>query len=149
MTKEIKLYTTPTCVPCKAVKQFLNDRGADFTEIDDDSFSRTLAGMIDGDRAALIVAEESEIIGFIGGLVYPFFFNENHVTGQELFWFVSPAHRNGTGRQLFKALETWAREMGAQTFTMMALDSNRPEAVVAAYQRAGYTPSERTFIKEL
>jgi glutaredoxin 3 len=34
MAKDVKLYTTPTCVPCKAVKQFLNDREVAFTEID-------------------------------------------------------------------------------------------------------------------
>ena len=122
---------------------------ADFTEIDDDSFSRTLTGMIDGDRAVLIVAEESQIIGLIGGLVYPFYFNTNHLTGQEMFWWVEPAYRKGAGRQLFKALETWAREMGAKTLTVMALDSNRPEAVTAAYKRAGYTPTERNFMRAL
>ena len=34
MPQEVKLYTTPTCVPCKAVKRFFDERGVDFTEID-------------------------------------------------------------------------------------------------------------------
>ncbi|MCH7923401.1 MAG: glutaredoxin family protein [Nitrospinae bacterium] len=34
MPQEVKLYTTPTCVPCKAVKRFFAERGVDFTEID-------------------------------------------------------------------------------------------------------------------
>ncbi len=34
MPKEVKLYTTPTCVPCKAVKRFFEDRGVEYAEID-------------------------------------------------------------------------------------------------------------------
>ncbi len=34
MPQEVKLYTTPTCVPCKAVKRFFDEREVDFTEID-------------------------------------------------------------------------------------------------------------------
>lgn len=34
MPKEVKLYTTPTCVPCKAVKQFFAERDVAYTEID-------------------------------------------------------------------------------------------------------------------
>ena len=34
MPQEVKLYTTPTCVPCKAVKRFFDERGVDSTEID-------------------------------------------------------------------------------------------------------------------
>lgn len=34
MAKEVKLYTTPTCVPCKAIKQFFKQKGVDYTEID-------------------------------------------------------------------------------------------------------------------
>ena len=122
---------------------------AKFTEIDDATATKMLAGMIEMDTAVVFVAEEETIVGFIGGLVYPFYFNIAHMTGQELFWWVEPAYRKGHGGQLFKALEVWAREMGAKTFTMMALDSNRPDTVVAVYKRAGYTPSERSFIKEL
>jgi glutaredoxin-like YruB-family protein len=34
MPKEVKLYTTPTCVPCKAVKQFFEQAGVAYAEID-------------------------------------------------------------------------------------------------------------------
>ena len=34
MPQEVKIYTTPTCVPCKAVKRFFDERGVDSTEID-------------------------------------------------------------------------------------------------------------------
>lgn len=34
MAKEVKLYTTPTCVPCKAVKRYLEERGVAYSEID-------------------------------------------------------------------------------------------------------------------
>ncbi|MCH7923404.1 MAG: hypothetical protein IH975_10270 [Nitrospinae bacterium] len=31
MPQEVKLYTTPTCVPCKAVKRFFAERGEGMT----------------------------------------------------------------------------------------------------------------------
>lgn len=118
-------------------------------EFDDESFARTLTGLIEGENGAVFVAEEGEIIGFIGGMVYPQFFNAAHTTGQEFFLWCDREHRKGAGRKLLKALENWARNQGARSFTMVALDSNRPEAVAAMYRRAGYQPSERNFIRKL
>ncbi len=70
MTKEIKLYTTPTCVPCKAVKQFLNDRGADFTEIDVAADKEAMQELvrISGNITVPVVTIDGEVVvGFDKG----------------------------------------------------------------------------------
>lgn len=116
---------------------------------DDDSFSRTLNKLITDEGGSVFVAEEDTIIGFIGGMVYPMFFNAAHLTGQEMFWWVEPDHRKGAGGKLRGALEEWARVKGAKSFTMVALESNRPEAVAAIYKRVGYMPTEHHFMRQL
>lgn len=55
MPKEVKLYTTPTCVPCKAVKQFFAEREVAYTEID-----------VAADRAAM-----QELISISGNISVP------------------------------------------------------------------------------
>lgn len=132
-------------------RAFLAETGlASLTEIDDDSFSRSLAEMVASENKTVLVAENGAgIIGMAGGLVYPLYFNFNHLTAQEMFWFVLPDHRDGVGAELFKAFEAWAREKGALSITMIALDSNRPKSVARVYKRAGYVPAERSFIRGL
>ncbi len=122
---------------------------AAFATFAGESCSRTLNELIDGENGAVFVAEENEVVGAIGGMVYPLFFNVDHLTGQEFFWWCEPEYRKGAGRKLFEALESWAQERGARSFTMIALESNRPDAVAAVYKRAGYRPSERSFIRGL
>ena len=55
MPKEVKLYTTPSCVPCKAVKQFFAEREVAYTEID-----------VAADRAAM-----QELISISGNISVP------------------------------------------------------------------------------
>lgn len=118
---------------------------------DDVSFKQTFDHLISGeDGVFFVAAEDGEIVGLAGALAYPFYFNSAHKTGQELFWWVDPdARGSSVGVSMFDALECWAREQGCKTFSMICLDSLRPEAVSKIYQRRGYRASEHTFIKEL
>ncbi len=116
---------------------------------DGETFSRALEALIEGDDGAVFVADEDEVIGFIGGMVFPLFFNARHLTGQEMFWWVDEDRRKGgAGRDLCTALEEWARGKGAGSFTMVALESLRPVAVAAIYERVGYKLTEYHFVRQ-
>lgn len=130
---------------------FFDEAGwSDVTEWDDESVAATLSNMIDSDGGILLVAERKGVIlGMAGGLVYPAYFNAHHLTGQELFWWVSPDDRCGAGKALMDAMEARAREKGAKSWAMIALDKVRPAAVGAVYQRRGYRASEHSYIKRL
>jgi GNAT superfamily N-acetyltransferase len=131
--------------------RFFEEAGwADVTTWDHPSICATLRSMIEQESGiVLVVRHHGDIVGMAGGLVYPAYYNAHHLTGQEMFWWVEPDHRAGVGLMLLDALEDQAMMRGAQSWSMIALDKLRPEAIGAIYQRRGYRPSERTFIKSL
>ncbi len=79
----------------------------------------------------------------IGGLVFPHPFS-GRVVFQELFW---RSEGGGEGVKLLAEAERLAKEMGAERSLMLAV-ATMPGAE-RIYERRGYEPAERTFIKEL
>lgn len=144
---------TTADIPAVALlgERFYHEAGwADVAEWDAPSISLTLDNLISGDDGiVLVLLREGVIRGMAGGLVYPLYFNHTHLTGQELFWWVSPEERIGAGQRLMAALEQAAHDRGAQSWSMIALDKVRPEAVSILYRRRGYRASEHSFIKRL
>jgi GNAT superfamily N-acetyltransferase len=121
----------------------------DIAPFDAGSVTDMVSTLIDNPMGGLFVAEgEGGLIGMTGGLLYPFYFNGDHLTGQEIFWWVEPEHR-GVGSQLFDALEAWAKEAGAKSFSMIALEKLTPEILGRIYRRRGYRPSEHSYIRRL
>ena len=122
---------------------------ARIVEFDGESTSRTLGTLIREEQGVLLVAEDDDnLVGMVGGMVYPFYFNLEHTTGQEFFWYIDPNHRNSNiGRTLLREFEMHLQQAGAKSITMIALDSLRPGAVGKIYRRAGYTASEHSYIK--
>lgn len=127
---------------------------ADHAAFDPVSMERTLRGLIGGDDGILLVAEDAAVegglAGMAGGLVYPLYFSAGRLTGQELFWWVEPDLRGaGAGPALLRGMEAAARAKGAGTFVMGALESLRPRAVGALYERSGYRPTEHLYLRRL
>lgn len=123
---------------------------SDLVTFDEASFRTTYTHLMTGDGVCIVAEKDGAIVGVTGALAYPFYFNRRHKTGQELFWWVNPEERGSSlGKQMFIALENWARGVGCKTFSMIALDSLKPDAVARMYLRAGYRRSEHSFIKEL
>lgn len=111
---------------------------------------KTLLHLVNDDNGILLVAEsEGEIVGMAGGLAHPVYFNHAHKSGQELFWWMKPGLRDGTGRLLLEAMEDRAREIGCTSWSMIALDKVNPELTGRIYRRRGYRASEHSYIKRL
>lgn len=101
-----------------------------------------------GSLIALLAEESGEAVGIAMAVLYPFPFNNAVKVGQELFWWVRPEHRKQShGRDLMEGLEDWARNQGAQAFTMINLHGLDHEAVAKIYKKSGYSPLEHTFTK--
>lgn len=120
-----------------------------FTEFNEGVLAETFRRLIDSDTGVIWVADAGPLVGFTGGLLYPFYFS-GRLTGQELFWWVDEEYRGGgVARDLFKALESWAKSLGAETFGMVALEALSPERVGGMYQKAGYVPAEHAYMRRL
>lgn len=123
---------------------------SDIAQFDDASFAKTVEHLMTGDAVCLVAEVDGRVVGAAGALAYPFYFNAAHKTGQEVFWWLNPEHRGGQlGIHLFAALESWAKDQGCQSFTMIALDAVDADRVGRIYRRCGYRPSEHSYIKEL
>ena len=84
-------------------------------------------------------------VGMVGGIIYPHYFNDE-IIAQELFWWVSPAHRGGGGTRLLDAFEQWAEDEGADKIMMISLEKNDVSGI---YKKRGYTSLEHTYEKKL
>ena len=96
-----------------------------------------------------LVSDNGGIDGMASGVVSPVYFNHGHMSGEELFWWVSDKAPQMTGIRLLEALEGAARAKGCQTWQMKSLARLGGERMQRLYERRGYRASERAFIKEL
>ncbi len=117
---------------------------SDVTEFDPESLRVTYEALITSESAVVLVAEGA----MAAALIYPFYFNASHKTAQEMFWWVDPDKR-GIGTKLFDALMAGVKAKGAQSLSMIALERLTPEKVGGIYERRGFRPSERSYIKKL
>ncbi|UXO93931.1 hypothetical protein Pan3_09 [Pseudanabaena phage Pan3] len=98
-----------------------------------------LEALIEAPEAVCLVGPEC----MAAAIVTPSPFNRAHKAAQELFWWAQG--RNGV--RLFKALETAVRAIGAHSLIMVTTEAIRPDATGRFYERQGYRPLERNFIK--
>lgn len=105
---------------------------------DPTSMAETFRLMIEGDRFCLFVGER----GAIGGMVAPHPFNHSRMVADELFWW----SEGREGLRLLRAYEDWAGSFGA-VIRMTTLEAVEPERVGKLFERRGYQPLERAFVK--
>lgn len=97
-----------------------------------------------------VIDNDGEVVGAGSVLVYPFSFNNSYLAAQELFWWVDPEYRRGTnGLDLYRAIEGWAKDHGANIMFMIAIENDCIDKVTRLYNRYGYEKTEHTFMKEL
>lgn len=76
--------------------------------------------------------------------LFPLYLNMNDLIAECAFiWSDTP----GDGRKMLQMCEEWGRNRGARYFHVYAL-KNR-QRVISLYERAGYSPLETTYMKEL
>lgn len=96
-----------------------------------------------------VAEQDGAIVGMFAAILSPAFFNHMHVTGEEIFWWVSDEAPHMTGLRLLNTVEDTARELGCHTFHMKSLAKLNGERMEKLYTKRGYRASERLFIKEL
>lgn len=129
-------------------RRFYAESGLAELAYDDAAMRETLHQLISSDDGALFVTEKADrLIGMAAAIAYPAYFGAGRMA-QELFWWVDPAARGGmAGIKLLRSLERWAKGRGCAALTMICLPIDSPAESV--YQRSGYRPSERAYIKGL
>lgn len=148
MIRRATLSDIPTIVLLG--EQFHAEAGwDDICEYSREDTAKTLKYLVEDDNGILLVADTGEIVGMCGGLAHPVYFNHSHKSGQELFWWMKPGLRDGTGRLLLEAMEDEARRIGCTSWSMIALDKVNPELTGRIYRRRGYRASEHSYIKRL
>lgn len=127
-------------------KAFLNESGyADFYGTDDQSIESTLTNLINSE--SLLTDGGNGMVGF---LVFPMYFNVNHIVSQEMFWWVSKEKR-GTklGIELLIEAEKQSKKLGAKSMFMISLDHLHGDKVGDLYKRMGYTKNEQVYMRRL
>ena len=127
----------------------LLDMGARFAEraglvdhvgYNPDDMADTFRLMIESEHAVIFIGES----GAIGGHASPHPFNRAHWVAQEIFWW----SEGREGLRLLQAYEDWAAER-CQSVGMITLEAVEPDRTARLFERKGYRPLERTFLKVL
>lgn len=132
-------------------RRFFDASGfGDVTSYDPESMAHTFAELAQSEQGLLLVADDGGLVGMVGALVYPHYFNKADLIAQELFWWVDEsARKSGVGGELLESVEAWASEKGAASVVMLSLSALNPDAANRMYINAGYRPAEQSFIKRL
>jgi RimJ/RimL family protein N-acetyltransferase len=120
-------------------------------EFDREGYATFYINALNNPDIGIWLAEiDSKIVGITGAMVYPLYFSPTHLVAQELWWWLTPTARgSGAGAKMFNQIEQWAKEKNAKSLFMIALEDNRADKMEKVYIRAGFTPLERTFVKEV
>lgn len=143
---------TPDDLPeiARLGREFFNQAGwADVLEYDEADCEASLWAFMDTGLLIILVADEGGIVGMSAGVVSPVYFKRDHLSGEELFWWVSDKAPQSTGLKLLVALENAARERGCKTWQMKSLARLNGDRMGKLYERRGYRASENSFIKRL
>ena len=116
---------------------------------DVEGYSAFYVNALENPLMALWVAElDGEVVGITGALSYGLYFSPATKIVQELWWWLNPDVRgSGLGKQMLLAIEDWAVAQKASAVFMIALENTDSETMSAVYDRFGYRPIERTFMK--
>ena len=113
-----------------------------------ESFLRCCEALTTG--GVLLVAEVGgEVVGMLGALFAPAFWNLRIGLAQECFWYVRPDKRKGIGVALLRAYQDKARERGIALSCMVAEHGLRGDAVGRLYKAKDYVPAETSFWRRL
>ena len=118
-------------------------------EFDEESLRKMFKFFQQDPLKTVIVAELSgDLIGCVVGYISPCFFNLSKKWAQETMWYVEKNERKtGIGAKLLLAFEEWAKAMKADYIDMIHIENEDSKDLGLFYQKVGYTPAERHFVK--
>ena len=88
-------------------------------------------------------------VGFVSACVVPFFWSD-YQRATDLGFYVKPQYRGSSAApRLLRAIENWARSMGAKQFCMGQSLGGKVEAMRSFYERAGYQICGFNSVKDL
>jgi len=114
-----------------------------------DDCAASLATFIGLPNFICMVAGDNEIVGMVAGVLSPVYFNHAHLSGEELFWWVSDDAPQMTGLRLLQALENEAKARGCASWQMKSIARLNGDRMGHLYERRGYRASEHSYIKRL
>lgn len=121
-----------------------------YLDYDVPSMIKTIGRLVSEDGAvAFCWEQDGQIVGGIGGMLTPMYFNENEIAAQQLFFFVLPEYRNLKSLRLLQAWEQWATHHGAKVIWSGAKMDDHYQGMQTMMARRGYAPLETVFIREV
>ena len=101
-------------------------------------------------RTGNFLAYDGDIpVGFVSACVVPFFWSD-YQRASDLGFYVKPDYRGSSAApRLLRAIENWARSMGAKQFCMGQSLGGKVDAMRAFYERSGYQICGFNSVKEL
>jgi len=111
---------------------------------------KALSKALTGPQSLSVVAEQNGvIIGFLAGVVLPWYINPEIIAFEEAAWFVEKIHRDSSiGARLYRESMKLCREAGVK-LVFCGVYSGGPEALKMFYERNGYREVETRWLKFL
>lgn len=119
-------------------------------EFSEDTCRELFERYLRGDRRELVIIlaeSESRPFGMIIGFANLTPFSLDRVASELAWWVDEDMRKTRDSLLLFKAYEDWALRVGAKINQMAMLDE--VTNLVAFYEKQGYKPAERSYIKEI
>ena len=99
------------------------------------------------DRVILVAIHEQKCTGFIMGYAHYFEYGTSNLIGTCEHLYVEESHRNnGLAYKLIDTLQNHGKAMGCGELEII---TKYDPAIIKAYERKGFTPSEVVFTKEI
>lgn len=114
-------------------------KAAPHVGFDENSVRSLLTGMIESPESLVLMNGQS----MFGAVIYAHPFNNAHKVAQELFWWSEGREGLALLKHVEKALKGRCNSM-----VMITLEAVNPDRMAKLYQKIGFAPMERGFVKE-
>lgn len=119
-----------------------------FADFNDDDVEN-VANIMINDGILNIWKEGDKILGMVGLITCPFFFNTALKMACEVIWYLDKSIQGqGIGQTLLLSIEPSCKELNVNFIHMLVLESS-PEHAGKMYEKMGYKLTELTYYKEL
>jgi GNAT superfamily N-acetyltransferase len=120
--------------------------------VDPEKMEELISDILEGDGTKSIIVlglVDDTPVGMVAAAASEMLLNREFIA-QEIIYWIEPEHRGGKlALELMKAYEFWALKVGC-TYTQMSLvETDQALKVARLYERKGYTPIERGFLKRV